>query len=614
MINHVQKNRVFFLCILFILTVTVGCTARKKTVTAADTGNDSSQIPLEQRTEDILARMTLDEKIGQMTQLERNTVHQGTAASFHEGSVLSGGGSTPVNNTPAGWRNMIKQMQEDALSVSPRIPVLYGNDSVHGQNNLINATIFPHEIGLGAAGDPDLVYRIGKASAEETAACGVTWTFAPCLAVLRDPRWGRTYESYGEDTAKVTELSSSFIRGFQSVPGMLATAKHYLGDGGTAFDSSLTDNYLLDQGDTQCSESYLRETYLPPYKAAVDSGVRIVMASFSSWNGEKMHSSKYLLTDVLKNELGFTGFIVSDWAGIDQVDADYEQAVVKSINAGIDMNMVPYNGERFQSAVKKAVKSGAISQARIDDAVRRILRVKIESGLLEHPYTDESYVKTVRSPEHLALAREAAAKSLVVLKNKDSILPLKKDTALYLCGSGADDIGHQCGGWTLSWQGVTGNVTAGTTVRAALKEKYPDMIYDADGKFSTADSNAVCIVVVSEPPYAEGVGDSKTLALPDSDIRAATRAEKAFSKVVLVVISGRPVILGDMEKKAAAVAAAWLPGSEGGYGIADILTGAVTPSAKLPVDWPERVEQLPYDNFISGKEKPLYPAGYGLSW
>ena len=327
-----------------------------------------------------------------------------------------------------------------------------------------------------------------------------------------------------------------------------------------------------------------------------------------------MHGQKYLLTDVLKDELGFTGFVVSDWAGVDQVEPDYYKAVVTCINAGIDMVMVPYDGAGFEDMVKKAVTVGDIPLSRIDDAVCRILRVKFESGLFEHPFASASYDDTVRSKDHLNLAREAAAKSVVVLKNEDSILPLKKNAKLYICGSGADDIGRQCGGWTLSWQGETGNTTAGTTILEALKQHYSDIIYSADGRFSDVPDDAVCIVVVSERPYAEGEGDSDTLSLSVFDENAFENSKKNFSRIVLVIVSGRPVILGSLAVDSSAIAAVWLPGSEGGPGIADILTGITVPTAKLPVDWPESVSQLPYDNFISGKKKPLYPVGFGLSW
>jgi beta-glucosidase len=565
----------------------------------------NASLPAETRAADLVSRMTLDEKIGQMTQMVNYAASPDKVSKLCLGSVLSGGGGAPGQNTPDGWRTMVNAYQKAALSTRLGIPILYGNDSVHGQGNLHNATVFPHNIGLGAAHDEKLVEAVGKAAAEETAACGITWSFSPCVAVLADARWGRAYESFGSDTQQVSLLGTAYIRGFQSVRGMNATAKHYLGDGGTAFGSShgenFTGRYLLDQGDTQCTEAYLREQYLPPYREAVQAGVRVVMASFSSWNGTKMHADSYLINNVLKGELGFTGFVVSDWAGIYQIDSDYYKAVVTSINAGIDMNMAPEDGERFIKTVKSAVEKKDISMERINNAVYRILLVKFQSGIFEHPYTDASYVKTVRNSDHIALARKAASESAVVLKNS-GILPLEKSEKLYVCGTGADDIGRQCGGWTMTWQGKEGNITAGVTLRQALEQRGKDIVYAADGKFTDADRNAVCIVVVSEKPYAEGVGDRHDLRLDDEEYEVFRRASSEFSRIVLVVLSGRPVELGAMNDTASAVVAAWLPGSEGGDGIADILFGDVKPSAKLPVVWP------------AGGNKALYERGTGLSW
>ncbi|MFA6857966.1 MAG: glycoside hydrolase family 3 protein, partial [Treponema sp.] len=493
-----------YLCLLFAgLLLTSSCYGKKSYKEAS--------LPVEERVSILVKQMTLDEKIGQMTQIAKDAASPGLVASKFLGSILSGGGGSPRTNTTGEWRKMVDVYQKAALSTRLGIPILYGTDSVHGHNNLHNATIFPHNIGLGASGDASLTEKIGRAAAEETAAAGITWTFSPCIAVLQDPRWGRSYESFGSNPDDVTRLGAAFIKGFQSVDGMCTTAKHYLGDGGTSYGSSKTGNYLIDQGDTQCDEAFLRKTYLPPYKAAVDSGVRIVMASFSSWNGTKMHADSYLLTDVLKKELNFTGFVVSDWGGIDQVSSNYYDAVVKAVNAGIDMNMVPYDADKFIRTVKKAVSSGDIPQSRIDDAVSRILRVKFESGIFEHPYRDESYIPSVRSAEHLQLARRAADESIVVLKNNNGVLPLKDDTDVYLCGRGADNIGCQCGGWTMTWQGSEGSITAGTTIKEALSEKYKKLTYDADGEFGKHPGNAVCIIVVSEHPYAEGMGDSSDL-------------------------------------------------------------------------------------------------------
>ena len=613
------------LIVLFIALLAVNIMACSTADHDKEKKNDSTNVvykdstaTVEDRVKDLLSRMTLEEKIGQMTQIERGNIQDGDIQKYYLGSILSGGGSAPSTNTAAGWQKMITGFEKAAMSTRLSIPIIYGNDSVHGQNNLQNATMFPHNIGLGAAGDEDLVKRIGVASAQETAATGVQWAFAPCVAAVHDVRWGRTYESFGTNTTQVTKFGTAFIEGFQSFDSngtsykMISTAKHFLGDGGTKYDE--TRNPPLNEGDMVCDETYWRTNYLPPYKAAIEAGVRIIMPSFSSWNGVKMHGSKYMLTDVLKTELNFTGFIITDWAGMNYLDSDYYKAMVKGINAGVDMNMVPDDAKKFQTAIKNAVDSGDIDISRINDAVSRILRVKFEMGLFEHPYPDSTLTSVVYNDEHKALAREAAAKSMTVLKNENSLLPLNNVTEVYLCGSGANNIGRQCGGWTLSWQGGTNANTKGTTIKQAFKDNNYTVNYKSDGNFTDADKTKTCIVVIAEDPYAETAGDSTNLAVKDSDKTAFTNARAIFDKVILVVISGRPVILGDLNTNADAIIAAWLPGSEGGNGVYNIITGAVTPIAKLPVAWPVSVDQLPADNFISGKETPLYQIGYGLTW
>lgn len=576
--------------------------------------------PVEQRVEDLLKRMTVREKIGQMTQIVKDVTHSGDIRDLTLGSVLSGGGGSPADNTATGWANMVDSYQKEALSTRLGIPMIYGVDSVHGHNNLKGATIFPHNIALGAAGDADLVKRIGVAVAEETAATGVLWTFSPCVAVGRDPRWGRFYESYGQDPVLVTALGSAFIQGFQSASTgtaakTAATAKHFLGDGGTGWGTPTTNNYKIDQGDTKGDDAYLRSVLLPPYAQAVKDGVRTVMVSFSSWNGLKMHAQKDLITGILKKELGFTGFVVSDWAGMDQINPDYYTAMVTGINSGVDMNMVPYEAGKFMAVVEKAVAAKDISMDRIDDAVRRILRVKFEMGLFEAPLANRALASTIRSADHLALAREAVAKSQVVLKNL-GVLPLKKNAAkMYVAGNAANDIGIQCGGWTMSWQGKAGAITAGTTIVDGIKEKITggEVIFDAYANFEKADRKAVCVVVVGETPYAEGVGDSETIALTPGSLEVIKKALAQFDKVVVVLVSGRTLVLDSSVEQAAALVAAWLPGTEGA-GVADVLFGDVKPTGKLAFDWPKSVDQLPLGRFISGEQKPLYPVGYGLMY
>ncbi|WP_304222310.1 glycoside hydrolase family 3 N-terminal domain-containing protein [Gracilinema caldarium] len=585
-------------------------------------------VSIEKRVEDLLSRMSLEEKIGQMTQIERGSLRSGDISRYKLGSILSGGGGAPSPNTITAWQQMLAQYQEEARNTRLQIPLLYGIDAVHGHNNLKDATIFPHNIGLGAADDPDLVRRIGAATAAEMEATGIYWNFAPCIAVGRDPRWGRFYESFGQDSSLVASLGSAYIQGFQEglqdsfkAGGQvvnikpIATAKHFIGDGGTRWGTSKTDNYKIDQGDTAADEQYLKDVLFPPYQKALESHVRTVMVSFSSMNGLKMHAHKELITTVLKQQWGFSGFVVSDWGGIDQVDPDYSKAVAKAINAGIDMVMVPYDANRFINTMTQLVKQKQISMDRIDDAVGRILRVKFEMGLFDAAQSAAQAERSiVRSAEHLALAREAVAKSVVVLKN-NGVLPLNGEQlekkTLYVAGFGADNMGIQCGGWTISWQGSPGPITQGTTILGGLKELLPNsnITYDAAAGFEKNDPGATCVVVVGELPYAEGKGDSAALSLPPRELEAIQKARKLFKHVILVILSGRPVILDQTARSCDAIVAAWLPGSEGA-GVADVLTGKVLSTGKLPCDWPESVEQLPLDNFILGKEKALFPIGW----
>ncbi len=592
----------------------------------------NARLPVEERVSDLLSRMTLEEKVGQMTQIEKGSLRGGDVRDLFLGSVLSGGGASPSKNDPAGWADMVDAFQAEALATRLGIPMIYGVDSVHGHNNLKNATVFPHNIGLGAANDADLVRRIGVAAAEETLATGIPWTFAPCLAVARDPRWGRTYESFGEDPTLVSALGAAFVEGFRSADGSagasvgtgpkpVATAKHFLGDGAARWGTSTTGNYKIDQGDAAGDEAFLRDVLLPPYRAAIGAGARTVMVSFSSWNGVKMHAQKALVTDLLKGELGFDGFVVSDWGGMDQIDGDYYRAMVTGINAGVDMNMVPYDARKFIQAVTRAVAAGDIPQARIDDAVRRILRVKFEIGLFENPAANRSLASTIRSPGHLALAREAVAKSQVVLKNAPSAkagpaLPIDPASGrLFVAGVSADNMGMQCGGWTIDWQGKSGPIDEGTTILGGFREAFgaDRVTYDAFARFAEADRTATCVVVVGERPYAEGVGDSATIALNPGDVGTVERARESFDRVVLVILSGRPLVLGPAALSCDAIVASWLPGTEGA-GVADVLTGKVAPTGKLSFDWPRSVDQLPLDRFISGEEKPLWPVGTGLGW
>lgn len=587
--------------------------AAPETRAAAPAWMDRDRTPDERATA-LLAQMTLDEKIGQMTQLEKGSVGPEGVASLLLGSVLSGGGGSPARNDAESWYRMVQTYQDAALGTRLGIPLLYGVDAVHGHNNVVGATIFPHAVGLGATGDPDLVERIGRATAVELAATGIRWNFAPVVAVAQDVRWGRTYEAFGEDPLLVSTLGSASVRGLQGADltaddAVVATPKHFVGDGGTTFGSSTTTGYLLDQGVAEIDDATLRSVHLPPYTAALDAGARIVMASFSSTLDGKVHADRRLLTEVLKGELGFTGFVVSDWAAVDQVDADYHAAVARSIEAGIDMVMVPYDGPRFQDAVRAGLATGTISPARVDDAVLRILRVKLEMGLFEHPMPPEAGWASVGSKAHRALARSAVSASAVLLASAPGVLPVRPTESVLLAGVGADDIGLQSGGWTISWQGGLGETTIGTTIADALDARLGDRLVFEGPRTIPEDVHAdVGIVVLAEGPYAEGVGDSKALAINAGDL--LVRMRPRVDRLIVILLSGRPVILDSILPTADAVIAAWLPGTEGD-GVADVLLGDVPFSGTTPYTWPRTPGEAPR----TGKaacDGAVFPRGYGI--
>jgi len=591
----------------------------------ADAPYKNPDLPVEERVADLLARMTLADKIGQMTLVEKNSIISDDIAARGIGGLLSGGGGYPIPNTPEAWAEMVDGFQAYALESPLAIPLIYGVDAVHGHNNVQGAVIFPHNIGLGAANDPALMEQIGRVTAREMIATGIYWNYAPVVAVPQDIRWGRTYEGYSENTDLVSALAVAYMRGLQgedlaAADTVLATPKHFVGDGGTVWGSSTTGSYQLDQGVTDVDEATLRAIHLPPYTAVIEAGAQNIMTSYSSWGGMKMHGQQYLIMDVLRGEMGFDGFVVSDWAGIDQIDNDYYTAVVTAVNAGVDMNMVPYDYGRFIDTLTRAVEEGTVSMERIDEAVGDILKVKFEMGLFEHPYSDPALLPLVGSEEHRAVARQAVAASQVLLKNEGDILPLAKDVPLLLVGGeAADNIGIQAGGWTIEWQGRLGNITPGTTILQAVQATVsPDttVVYDKFGRFedAPADQTAVCLAVMGEPPYAEGVGDSADLRLPVNDLRMIQRMEERCAQLVVVLVSGRPLVVTDMLENWDALVAAWLPGTEG-QGVADVLFGDAPFTGKLPYTWPRSADQLPFDfaNLGEGEEGPLFPFGYGLT-
>jgi beta-glucosidase len=563
--------------------------------------------------------MGLADKLGQMLQPDRGMLRPGDIENLGLGSILSGGGSAPADNTPLGWARMTTAYREAGLSSRFGIPALYAVDAVHGHNNVPSAVIFPHNIGLGAARDPDLVTRIGRATALEMAATGVDWAFAPVLASARDERWGRTYESFGEAPELAELLGPALIRGLQGSPlgerpdGVLACAKHFLGDGHTQRGR--------DQGDSPLGAEQIGSQLLPAYRKAIEAGVGSIMVSFSSVDDVKMHCHGPLLNDTLKGELGFGGFLVSDWRAIEQLPGDYDTQLASAINAGMDMVMAPAVYTGFITTMLRLVPE-RIPLERIDDAVARILAVKCALGRLEpKPFRREPSgavalpvgIDQVGSAEHRTLAREAVRKSLVLLENRHRLLPLKKDVgSILVAGSHADDIGNQCGGWTISWQGSSGASTRGTTLRQAIESAVSPATrvrYSPDG--SGARGADVAVVAIGERPYAEGRGDDAKLELDRQQLEVVRRIKSAGVPVVLVLMTGRPVLLGELPELSDALLEAWLPGTEAA-GISDVLFGDEDFSGKLPHSWPRSIAQLPL-NVGDDPYDPLYAYGYGLN-
>ncbi|EFF93258.1 beta-glucosidase [Streptomyces sp. e14] len=585
-------------------------------------------LPVKKRVADLVSRLSLAEKAGQMTQAERGAMsNPADIAGYALGSLLSGGGSTPTPNTAEAWAKMIDGYQLQTRATRFQIPLVYGVDAVHGHNNLAGATIMPHNIGLGASRDPQLAEQAGAVTAAEVRASGPQWDFAPCLCVTRDERWGRSYESFGEDPALVTSMET-VIQGLQGRADgsdldrsdkVLATAKHFVGDGGTTYGSSTTGTYTIDQGVTEVTRQQLEDIHLAPYQDAVDRGIGTVMPSYSSLDiagdgkgAVRMHARGDMINGVLKGRMGFDGFVISDYNALDQLPGAYPAQVTASVNAGVDMMMVPYSYTQFTSTLIDEVKAGRISEKRIDDAVSRILTQKFELGLFEHPYTDTRGAARIGSAGHRAVARKAAAESQVLLKNAGNVLPLKKSQKVYVAGSNADDIGNQTGGWTITWQGSSGNIIKGTTILEGMKNAGGNVTYSKDASAPTSGYD-VGVVVVGETPYAEGVGDvgnGHSMELSAADQAAVDKVCSAMKCAVLVV-SGRPQLIGDRLGDIDALVASWLPGTEGD-GVADVLYGKRAFTGKLPVTWPRSEAQLPI-NVGDASYDPQFPYGWGLT-
>jgi beta-glucosidase len=586
----------------YLLSLLVICFLFAQTACRSGASGKTVKIPVTWNTlEELVSQMTLAEKIGQMTQAERNDIFRGDIARYALGSVLSGGGSVPVRNTPEGWVSMINGFVEESMQTRLGIPVLYGIDAVHGHNNVLNAVILPHNIGLGAIAAGNLergaqaAYTAGRITAEEMLAAGVRWTFAPVLGVAEDVRWGRAYESYSENVQIVTVMGANAVRGLQD-NGAAACMKHYLGEGQT-INGRNQGNAVLDRAGI--------ERIIPPYRAAIDAGAMSLMPSFSSVNGIKMHEHKELLTGLLKEEMGFEGFVISDWAAVMQLSGrNYKAQIANAINAGVDMVMAT-NGRNswinFIRNLEELVNEGTVPMPRIDDAVLRILRFKQRIGLLDTPLITKPGV--IGSDENRAAARALVSESLVLLRNENNVIAkLPSFKRILVTGQGANDIGMQCGGWTIIWQGGHGSITKGTTVLDGIRtatEGKASVTYAEDGKTSGA-FDAV-IAVIGESPYAETAGDrSNSINIRQSDADMLREVYSYKRPVIVIMLSGRPMTIGNEYQNWDAFIAAWLPGTEGG-GIADVLFTERDFTGRMPYTWRKT---------INGEI--LYPFGFGL--
>ena len=576
----------------------------------------------------LLASMTLDEKLGQMTQAEQNALESAAdIEKYFLGSLLCGGSSDPkAGNSLEAWTDMYDGYQRHALQTRLAIPILFGVDAVHGHNNVIGAVVFPHNIGLGCTRNPALIEKAGRITAEEVRATGINWSFAPCVTVPRDERWGRAYEGFGETPELARTLGEAAVKGLQrnnlSHPlAVLACAKHFVGDGGTTFGSgnaNRENRRLLDQGDTRLTETELRRIHLPGYISTVRAGVGSIMPSYSSWNGVKSSASKRLLTEILKEELGFEGFLISDYRAIGQINRDFKTSIGISINAGMDMAMEPLDYKRFIALLRELVHEKQVPMTRIDDAVTRILRVKFAMGLLDKTRSalaDRRLHQSFGSAQHRQVARECVRQSIVLLKNEGRTLPIAKSVArIHVGGRNADDIGNQCGGWTIDWQGKSGKITSGgTTILEAIRTAVSPNTKVTFSPDATGAAGAdVGILVIGETPYAEGRGDREDLSLAPEDLVAISNMKAAGIPIVLVLLSGRPLIINDALAQCESFVAAWLPGTEG-QGVADVLFGDYKPTGKLSCSWPRTMQQIPI-NVGDAEYDPLFKYGFGLTY
>lgn len=584
----------------------------------------------EEQIDTLIAQMSLDEKLGQLSMIMENQLVTSDVTNYYLGSVLVGPGisyhsglETPPIATK--WADRYDSFQNAALATPREIPLLVVADAIHGHGEAVGATVFPHNIGLAATGDVNLMQQLGALVAREVAATGVDGILGPCVAINRDIRWGRTYEGWGDHPNVSYGMISAFIQGVQApyngADSILACAKHYIADGGSTWGTGRDGR--IDQGNVQVDEATLRALHLPPYEEAIGAGVSMIMAGYGKWNGVELHHHKFLLTDLLKTELGFDGVLVSDFNGfIDSAHPEIDtmaEAAPSALNAGIDVFMMGDGWKQFAPAIKAALNDGAVSEARINDAVRRVLRVKLRHGLFEKPLTDRTLTNAgvLGSAEHRAISREAAQKSLVLLRNQNDRLPLSKSSKILLVGSKANDVGVQCGGWTIEWGGVTGSTASsyitGTTLlqglQAAVGGSGGGVTHSTDGNVS-GDFDVI-IVAVGENPTAEWNGDNADLALTATEASLLRNLEAKGLPIVVVLFANRPLIVTERIDQWDSLIMAWLPGTEGGLALADCIFGDTPFTGRLPVAWPRSKEQFPL-NFGEQAKNPLFPRGFGI--
>jgi beta-glucosidase len=605
------------------------------------------QQPVQSRVSDLLGRMTLAEKVGQMALISVSRLWgdcQGSPGALNPGclarvlttddvgSILSGGGEAPTPNTPQAWAELTNAIQKYAVDHSRlHIPIIYGADAVHGHNNVLGATIFPHNIGMAATWDPALAQSVAASTARSVLATGVHWTFSPVADIARDLRWGRYYETFGEDPYLDAQLVAAEVKGYQGTnfsTGVSATVKHFIGY------SEPIDGH--DRVFAELSLRYLRETYFPSFEAGIQQGVGAVMADSGSVDGVPVHASTELLTNVLRGQMGFSGLVVSDWQDVEGLYTNYhvatseEDAVRLAVLAGVDLTMVPYDADGFTHNLLDLVQTGKVQEARIDEAVRRILTLKFELGLFDHPYVDAAAANAKVLGADRDLALRAAEESMVLLQNRGNTLPLATGRTILVTGSSASSIANQMGGWTVGWQGVpAGQPPPATTVLQGIEHAvsgHGRVVY-APGTYprkaaTLARRASTAVVVVGETPYAEGLGDTTTAALSSADARLLDAVLATPTPTVIVLIGGRPLMIAPCLSRARSVLMAWLPGTEGGQAVANVLFGKYNPGGQLPVSWPHTIGQaplfygyLPGTNVRGAKEyNPLYPFGYGLSY